>query len=78
MELDSNGIDKMPNKPEEEIDKILISISKELKDLSKKKESKGIKNHHEEARAEINKKYGKWWRERLQEKKIYNGSPFKQ
>lgn len=40
-------------------------ISKELKELSTKLEGEGVRNFHNIARSEINKKYGKFWRERL-------------
>lgn len=78
MELNSKGIDDMPYKPEKEIDKIIKSISKELKEISNRNKSQGIKDYHGQAQAEINRKYGKFWRERLDMKKIYNESPFKE
>lgn len=47
-------------------------ISTELYSLSKKLELEGVKNHHNKARCEINKKYGKGWREDLDLKSIQN------
>jgi len=40
-------------------------ISKELKNLSKQFQLEGISDYHNKARCEINKKYGKGWREAL-------------
>lgn len=45
-------------------------ISTELYNLSKKFESDCIKDFHNKARCEINKKYGKGWREDLDLKSI--------
>lgn len=45
-------------------------ISTELYNLSKKFELDGIKDFHNKARCEINKKYGKGWREDLDLKSI--------
>lgn len=49
-----------------EINNKLKKISKELKELSIKFEEQGLKNFHNLARYEINKKYGKGWREDLE------------
>ena len=45
-------------------------ISTELKSLSKLYESREIKDFHNKARCEINKLYGKGWREDLDIKSI--------
>ena len=45
-------------------------ISTELYKLSKKFEAEGLKNFHNKAREEINKKYGKGWREDLDLKSL--------
>ncbi len=45
-------------------------ISTELYNLSKKLEENGDTNPHINARCEINKKYGKGWREDLELKSI--------
>jgi len=45
-------------------------ISTELYNLSKKFELEGSKDFHNKARCEINKKYGKGWREDLDLKSI--------
>lgn len=45
-------------------------ISTELYNLSKQFELDGNKNPHIDARCEINKKYGKGWRENLDLKSI--------
>ena len=45
-------------------------ISTELYNLSKEFEINGIKDYHNKARAEINKKYGKCWRSELDLKSI--------
>tara|TARA_R110002124_G_scaffold283633_1_gene459847 strand:- start:177 stop:377 length:201 start_codon:yes stop_codon:yes gene_type:complete len=47
-------------------------ISKELKNLSKKYEKDGVKNFHNLSRYEINKKYGKGWREDLELRKTHS------
>ena len=70
--LSKDFIDSLGYTAEKTIDKYIRSISTELKNLSKKLESEGNKTHHQDARCEINKKYGKFWRERLTEKKIYS------
>ena len=46
-------------------------ISKEIKTLSLKLKEEGFKNHHDMARCEANKKYGKGWREELQMQMTY-------
>jgi len=52
-------------------------ISKELKELSSKLENDGVKGFHDKARAEINKKYGKFWRENLRIEDVNaNGESF--
>ena len=53
-----------------EIEKKQRRIGKELKILSEKLKLQGLKNYHIHARCEINKKYGKGWRENLEMKKI--------
>ena len=50
----------------QEIIKKQRSISKELKTLSYELEKKGVINFHNLARCEINKKYGKGWKEDLE------------
>ena len=45
-------------------------ISTEIYNLSKEFEIKGLKDFHNKARAEINKKYGKFWRSELDLKSI--------
>lgn len=45
-------------------------ISTELHNLSKKLELEEVKDYHNKARSEINKKYGKGWREDLNLKSI--------
>ena len=45
-------------------------ISTELYNISKQFESQGVKDFHNRARAEINKKYGRGWRENLDLKSI--------
>ena len=70
-------IDALPHTDEKIIDKYTKQISTELYHLSKELEAKGDTNAHVNARCEINKKYGKFWRERLNVKKIYNSKkPF--
>ena len=52
-------------------------ILKEIKVLSNQYKLEGHTDYHNKAREEINKKYGKFWRERLNMKKIYNSpNPF--
>ena len=53
-----------------EITKEQKRISKELKFLSKHLKEQGVSNFHNTARQEINKKYGKGWRERLEMMKV--------
>jgi hypothetical protein len=70
-------IDALPHTDEKIIDKYTKQISTELYNLSKELEANGDTNAHVNARCEINKKYGKFWRERLDMKKIYNSkNPF--
>ena len=64
-------IDALPHTNEKIIDKYTKQISTELYHLSKEFEANGDTNAHVNARCEINKKYGKFWRERLNVKKIY-------
>lgn len=45
-------------------------ISKELSDLSKQYKLEDKPNYHNQARYEINQKYGKGWREELDIKSI--------
>jgi hypothetical protein len=58
-------IDELPNTNEKVIDKYLRTISKEI---AKEAKVLGI----QKARQNANIKYGKFWRERLTMKKIYN------
>ena len=70
-------ITNLPYTNEKIIDKYTKQISTELYHLSKEFEAAGDTNAHVNARCEINKKYGKFWRERLDIKKIYNSpNPF--
>lgn len=70
-------IESLPYTYEKIIDKYTKQISTELYHLSKEFEANGDTNAHVNARCEINKKYGKFWRERLNMKKIYNSpNPF--
>lgn len=70
-------IDALPHTDEKIIDKYTKQISTELYHLSKELEANGDTNAHVNARCEINKKYGKFWRERLNMKKIYSSkNPF--
>ncbi len=63
-------IDELPNTNEKIIDKYLRTISKEI---AKEAKVIGI----QKARQNANIKYGKFWRERLTMKKIYNSpNPF--
>lgn len=63
-------IDELPNTNEKIIDKYLRTISKEI---AKEAKVLGI----QKARQNANIKYGKFWRERLSNKKIYNSqNPF--
>ena len=73
----SESINNLPNTDEKIINKYIKQISTKLYHLSKDFEAKGDTNSHINARHEINKKYGKFWRERLNSKKIYNSpNPF--
>jgi hypothetical protein len=75
--LSEEFIDNLPPTNEKIIDKYTKRISTELYHLSKEFEANGDTNAHVNARCEINKKYGKFWRERLNVKKIYNSpNPF--
>ncbi len=70
-------INELPYTNEKIINKYTKQISTELYYLSKEFETAGDTNAHVNARCEINKKYGKFWRERLDIKKIYNSpNPF--
>ena len=70
-------IDALPYTDEKIINKYTKQISTELYHLSKEFEVNGDTNAHINARYEINKKYGKFWRERLNVKKIYSSkNPF--
>jgi hypothetical protein len=60
-----------------EITKKQRSISKELKNLSKELELQGVKDYHGKARCEINKKYGKGWREALEIQKTFEKGEIK-
>ena len=59
-----------------EIEKKQRGISKELKTLSKNLELQGLKDYHGKARCEINKKYGKGWREELEMQKTFKNEHF--
>ena len=73
----AEDIENLPYTDENIIDKYCKKISKELVVLSKEFEKNGEKDYHNKARCEINKKYGKFWRESLTSKKIYNSpNPF--
>lgn len=65
MELTIEFIDNIPYTNEKVIDKYLRTISKEI---GKDAKVLGI----QKARQNANIKYGKFWRERLTMKKIYN------
>lgn len=70
-------IDALPYTDEKIIDRYTKQISTELYHLSRELEANGDTNAHVNARCEINKKYGKFWRGRLKLKKIYRSSnPF--
>jgi len=58
-------IDDLPKTDEKTINKYQRFISKQIKEYSKKV-------GFQKARQDANKKYGKFWRERLEAKKIYN------
>jgi len=58
-------IDELPKTNEKEIDNFLFQISQEIREQAK---LIGITK----ARQNANIKYGKFWRERLCSKKIYN------
>ncbi|MGK0446567.1 MAG: hypothetical protein ACJA2M_000336 [Polaribacter sp.] len=59
-----------------EIEKKQKDISKELKTLSKNLKLQGVKDYHGKARCEINKKYGKGWREKLEMQKTFKKGDF--
>jgi len=63
--LNARFIDELPNKNEKIIDRYLRQISREI---GREAKSIGITK----ARQNANAKYGKFWRERLISKKIYN------
>ena len=65
------NIDELEKDSEFVIDRYIKQISKEVKETSDKLKQQGHPNYHIEARHIINLKYGKWWRERLELKKIY-------
>jgi hypothetical protein len=70
IEITEEFIDNLPNTDEKIIDKYTRYISKEI---AKEALLIGI----QKARQNANKKYGKFWRERLNFKKIYTSSnPF--
>jgi len=69
--MDEKFIDELPYTEESIIDNYTKKISSELYNLSKQFEAAGDTNAHVNARCEINKKYGKFWRERLNIKKTY-------
>lgn len=48
-----------------EAKKKMWKISKELKTLSNKYKAEGHPNYHNQARKDINLKYGKFWRDKL-------------
>jgi len=72
--LSKSFIDELQYTDEKIIDRYSRQISNELRELSKELEANGDKNPHVNARCEINKKYGKFWRERLTLKKVYNST----
>ena len=75
--MSAEFIDNLPLTNEKIINKYTKQISTELYNLSKEFEANGDTNAHVNARCEINKRYGKFWRERLNLKKIYNSpNPF--
>lgn len=47
-------------------------ISTELRNLSKQFQSEGRPNYHNDARCEINKKYGKFWRSELDKECVFS------
>lgn len=67
IELNESIIDNLPKLNEKIINKYQQQISREIKVES---ETLGI----QKARQNANLKYGKFWRDRLEEKKIYNSS----
>ena len=69
QELNKDFIDNLPNTSESIINEYQKFISNEIKTNSI---SMGI----QKARQEANKKYGKFWRERLNVKKIYAHNSF--
>jgi hypothetical protein len=69
MELNSEFINNLPYTDERIINKYIKLISKELVTISNNLKEKGDKNYHNNAREQINKKYGKFWRDNLISKK---------
>jgi len=76
MILTEEIIDNLPYSKEKVIDKYIAQIGKEVHLLSKEFEAKGDKDALGSARCQINKKYGKWWRDRLVRKKIFHKNAF--
>lgn len=62
--LNKEFIDNLPHSPASEIDKYQKYISKQIRDNT---DTVGLN----EARHQVNLKYGKLWRERLEIKKIH-------
>ena len=59
-----------------ELEKQQKKISSELRELSKSFAKEGVKGFHDKARCEINKKYGKGWRENLEFQKSFDKGEF--
>lgn len=74
--LSEQFIDSLPYAKERVINKYIKQIGKEVYELSKKFEANGDTNALINARCEINKRYGKFWRERLNRKKIFDKRAF--
>lgn len=68
-ELSNQFIEDLPHTEEKIIEQYQRQISKEISNNAKEV---GI----QESRRLANLKYGKFWRERLEFKKIFKGSPF--
>lgn len=74
--ITSEFIDNLPYTKEKIVDKYIAQITKEIYKLAKEFEASGDKNPLINARCEINKKYGKYWGERLISKMIYPKNSF--
>lgn len=64
------NIDELEKDSESVIDSYIKQISNELKQISNEFKQKGNPNYHIDARHQINQKYGKYWRERLELKRL--------